>query len=1051
MNKRVYIFILVFTLGILPLFNIFGQSSDGQTLDGELYVKLKDHIYIKQDLDSKEAPAQYVKYCKDFLSEFGFQKLEASFHFAQEDQLRRIFRIYFSENDKKEELIRKLQGLNIVEYAEPVPLLLKSLTPNDLGGNSTTGTGQWNLHKIRAQQAWDISTGSLDIKVGVVDDAVLVTHPDLAPNCVAGRDVSNNTNNPNPPNNNFSHGTHVAGTVSAKTNNGLGIASIGFNIKILPVKSSNSSTSISHGYEGVTWASNNGADVINMSWGGTFGGQTGANVVNAAFNNGVTLVAAAGNNGVTTVFYPAGYNNVISVAATQSNDQKASFSNYGNWIDISSPGTAIRSTIVGNSYGNMQGTSMASPLVAGLCGLILSVNPLLTPTQVKACLQSSADNINQQNPSLIGRLGAGRINAENALICASATTVPFDAGINAISAPSGSYCTNNISPIVTLKNFGTNTLTAITISYQLNNGLAQTFDWTGSLVSQATTQVTLPTITIPNGNNTFSATTTGQLNGSENDAFLNNNASATAFTIVSPIGAQLPFTEDFESPDFSLNQWTVENPDNWLTWEVIEVGGNGPGSQSARLPFYSYSATGQRDGLITRTLDFSGYTEITMSFKHAYRRFNTASSDSLIIYISTDCGVSWPNRVFARGENTTGIFATAFTSTSDFIPENSDVWCGNNIVGSECYEIDLSSFAGNSSVRVKFESYNNYGNNLYIDDINISGISAGIAPVAEFSASGGASVCAEGQITFTNQSTNAPQDYLWTFEGGTPATSTAINPSVIYNTPGIYSVRLNASNNIGSDEIIKNNYITVHPRPAIIATAEPSQICAGSTANLSATGANTYTWFPVAGLTQGNTGANIEAKPSNNITYTVNGVSSQGCIGTSQVSVSIIPAPTPPSISFNIQEGALTTSNTDAISYQWYLNGVAIQGANSPTHTPLQNGIYYLEIMSDNGCIAKSSSINVLSTSILNALNDEKITLFPNPNDGRFTLKVGKNASTYMVDVFNILGARMIAQRQIQNNDAENQFDFSYLPKGVYLIRISTPKGYAETIRFTKM
>ncbi|MFN4122233.1 MAG: S8 family serine peptidase [Flavobacteriales bacterium] len=1039
---------LTVIVAVMMQIGAFGQSSDGATLDGELYVKLKDHINIRQNKESKELPRHIVDLFKTSYAEFGINHVEASFHFANEAHLRRILRLYFTDNEKKYDLIRTLEQLDFVDYAEPVPFLQKSLTPNDLGANTSTGSGQWFLHRIRAQQAWDISTGSTNIRVAVVDDAVLVTHPDLAANCVQGRDVALNNNNPNPPAASWDHGTHVAGIVSAATNNGVGVASIGWNTRILPVKASNSATSISHGYEGVTWASNNGARVINMSWGGTFGGSTGANVVNAAFNNGVTLIAAAGNDNVSTVFFPAGYNNVISVASTTTNDAKSGFSNFGSWIDISAPGSSIRSTITNNNYGFKSGTSMASPLVSGLAGLILAVNPAFTPTQVKNCLQSSADNINQQNPNFIGSLGAGRINAENALICASASTVAFDAGITAIVSPSTASCESTINPTVTLRNFGSNPITSITISYQLNNQTPQTFNWTGNLAPQTNVQLNLPSMTANIGENTFSATTTGQINGNQNDAFPNNNSAARVFSIISPIGVQLPFTEDFESGSFATNQWTIENPDNWLTWEVIQVAGPTTSSTtSARLPFYSYSTTGQRDGLITRTLDFSGYTDITMTFKHAYRRYNTASSDSLIILVSTDCGATWPTRVFARGENGTGTLATAVTSVEDFIPTAQNVWCGNG-VGASCFSIDLSQFAGQPSVRIKFEAFNNYGNNLYLDDINIDGLAVGQPPVANFIASGSTSICAGSQITFTNQSTNAPQSYLWSFPGATPASSTAVNPTVTYNTPGTYTVELTASNAIGSDTETRLNYITVHPQPVLTAAAEPSETCKGNTVTLTASGANTYTWFPVSGLTQGNTGATVAASPNNTITYTVNGASAQGCISTAQVTVTILDAPTIPVISYNEEQNILST-NALAPNYQWLLNNVPITGANGPTHTPTQSGNYSVEVLFNNGCGSRSSSINVVFTGIADAAANQ-LLIFPNPNDGRFMIKLN-DQHTYHVEVYNMLGA-LVGRLSISNQqDNQTSADFSYLESGVYILRVIDQKGKASALRFTKM
>ena len=154
--------------------------------------------------------------------------------------------------------------------------------------------------------------------------------------------------------------------------------------------------------------------------------------------SGITFVAAAGNDNTSQVFYPAGYNYVISVASTTSSDSKSSFSNYGTWIDIAAPGSSIYSTIPNNTYGTQSGTSMACPLVAGLCGLLKSYNPALTPDEIENCLDQSADNIDAQNPSYVGDLGAGRINALGALQCTNPTNPPV---VQFMSDANGPQCT----------------------------------------------------------------------------------------------------------------------------------------------------------------------------------------------------------------------------------------------------------------------------------------------------------------------------------------------------------------------------------------------------------------------------------------------------------------------------------------------------------------------------------------------------------------------------------------------------------------------------------
>ncbi len=181
----------------------------------------------------------------------------------------------------------------------------------------------------------------------------------------------------------------------------------------------------------------------------------------------------------------------------------------------------------------------------------------------------------------------------------------------------------------------------------------------------------------------------------------------------------LPYTETFED---GAPGWTVDNPDDGITWTIATIGGTTPGNRAAKMDFYNYNAVGQRDGLLSPPLDFRDVATCTLSFQHAYRRYNTSSTDSLIIYASSDCGATW-TRLFARGESGQGTFATQTTSTNAFTPSQSSQWCGGG-TGSGCFTVNLNAFAGQARVRLKFEAFNNYGNNLYLDNINIAGTPA---------------------------------------------------------------------------------------------------------------------------------------------------------------------------------------------------------------------------------------------------------------------------------------------------------------------------------------
>ncbi len=371
----------------------------------------------------------------DLFDQFGSGDLRPAFK-LQDTRLTSIYTFHTSSAG----LIEQLRALEGVDYVEAVPSMELFYTPNDLH------TNQWNLQTVRAQRAWDIKRDASDVVVAVVDDAVLITHPDLAANIwknpvevpngidddgngyiddIHGYDVADGNADPNPPaganSSHFSHGTHCAGIVSASTDNGTGIASLGFNAKIMAVKCKADNTSggsIQAPYQGVEYAIASGADIISMSWGGGSYSITYQTLFDVAHSKGIILVAAAGNSNTSAPMYPASYNHVISVAASNTSDGKASFSNYGSTIDITAPGVDIWSTVPGSGlYDFKSGTSMACPLVSGLCALMVANAPGIHPDSVEKCLKSTATDIHGQNSSYINQLGAGRINAEQALNC----------------------------------------------------------------------------------------------------------------------------------------------------------------------------------------------------------------------------------------------------------------------------------------------------------------------------------------------------------------------------------------------------------------------------------------------------------------------------------------------------------------------------------------------------------------------------------------------------------------------------------------------------------
>ena len=205
-----------------------------------------------------------------------------------------------------------------------------------------------------------------------------------------------------------------------------------------------------------------------------------------------------------------------------------------------------------------------------------------------------------------------------------------------------------------------------------------------------------------------------------------NNAGDSTLTkenYINTGGVALPFMDDFESGTLNSKSWIIENPDFNKTWEIATVAGDEPGTKAASMNFFDYIVPpGPRDRLITPVLDFSGYSQVTLSFQHAYAKRFVSVTDSLIVYISNDCGQSW-TRLQGWGENNNGSFATHPLAADAFIPQTQDDWCGSGW-GAGCITLDLSAWAGQNNIQVCFESYNYYGNNLFIDNVMISPLTA---------------------------------------------------------------------------------------------------------------------------------------------------------------------------------------------------------------------------------------------------------------------------------------------------------------------------------------
>lgn len=335
------------------------------------------------------------------------------------------------EPGHEQKMINELLARGDVEYAAVNRHVHATFIPND-----TYYGSQWALTKIEAPAAWDISTGGSNITIAILDSGVDLDHPDLQANIVPGYDYVYEDSIPN---DTYSHGTHVAGIAAGIGNNSIGIAGVSWSAKIMPVQvlDNGGGGNEDDVAEGIYHAVSNGAQIINLSLGGSrFDSDTGqfltceqrfptmSNAIQTALDNGVLVVAASGN-AYGPVYCPAAIDGVIAVGSTNRYDGRPSYSNYGPELDIAAPGGDsydIDSTMPGGGYGGKHGTSMATPYVSGLAALLWSMAPSLTDEQVFDLIKDNAVDLGATGWDQY--FGHGRINAGQTFQAMSLDSTP---------------------------------------------------------------------------------------------------------------------------------------------------------------------------------------------------------------------------------------------------------------------------------------------------------------------------------------------------------------------------------------------------------------------------------------------------------------------------------------------------------------------------------------------------------------------------------------------------------------------------------------------------
>lgn len=513
-----------------------------------------------------------------------------------------LFEVKVHENRNALALANEIHESGIFDYCEPDFLrIMKKLTTNDPSvnnqwslqndGNNTVQYGGIPGADMNVFEAWNITTGIASIKVAIIDEGVDLDHPDLVPNLLPGFDATGQGSAGNASGDD-AHGTACAGIVAAVGNNNLGGVGVAYNCKIIPVRIAYSSgtnwiTNNSWITNAINWSWQNGnADVLSNSWGGGGGSASINSAIDGAVNNGRSglgspvFFAAGNDNG--PVFYPATYEPTIAVVAMSMCNQRKTpnscdneywwGSNYGTSADIAAPGVKIFATDISGASGynnsdyvpNFNGTSSACPNAAGVMALILSNDNSLTEAEARYAMESTADKVgnynysnssSQPNGTWSNELGYGKINAATAL-SGGGSPPPmaiYDAGISSIYQPVGNVCYFSVNPIVTLKNYGTNNLTSVTINYEIDGLGNNTFSWTGNLVSGATIDVALPNINFGNGSHLLSVATSNP--NAQIDANPSNDSQLSSFIVG---GNNITLTLSFDSNPLETS-WDIKD------------------------------------------------------------------------------------------------------------------------------------------------------------------------------------------------------------------------------------------------------------------------------------------------------------------------------------------------------------------------------------------------------------------------------------------------------------------------------------------------------------
>ncbi len=852
-----------------------------------------------------------------------------------ETALSRVYRLSFVEEGAAERALQPLNESGAVDYAERIPRAHSALVPND-----PSYVWQTYLQDVGAEAAWDALGGDCTTTIAIVDDAVEVGHPDLAAaifqnsgevaqngldddqngrvDDVAGFDVAMGDPGVSPPESRFGHGTLVAGLAAASTHNGVGIAGIGRGCRLLPVKAAtDTSPVVSRGYEGIVYAAQLGARVISCSWGTPQATLTGQAAVEYAQSRGAVIVAAAGNTSGSSPVYPASSPGVIAVAALDALHHKLPSSSYRADITLSAPGDALLTTSLNGGYAAVSGTSASAALVSGVVAMMASKHPGMPGEALRACLQSTAVNIDAQNPGYAGQLGAGRLDAAAAMACVTTAlsekpralfsqdraALVAGGAINftdvSTYSPTGwvwafpggtpASFTGRSPPAIRYSNPGTFEVT-LTVS-NANGDSTQTRQGAVTVSANPDTCSSL-NLPQPPGWNAASYTlgaggTDGFINGT--NAYLDKQK-AMFFDVSSTSLDRL--TRAYVAFQNAVGADTVAVP-----VQVYDGTSGAPGAMLGEsvLTLGQIKADVGQGGYSVATfapaVQLPGSRKFFVSVRLSNLSWNANPRQSLSIVSNSD-GQTSPGAIWEQQQN--------------------NLWARYG---------DAGSFTLQAS--------------LYIHPFLTDA-----APTAAALALSATQVCSGARVDFDGTGTTQPGDLQLELPGGSPSSlSNVLSGSALFLTPGNYLPTQWVQSACGEVASVTRS-LEVLPSPTVEIVSSTRSLCAGETVTLTASGLDAYAWSPALELSA-TAGAVVSASPTVSRSYSVIG-SAGPCQGSATIELEVNPVVLP-SLAISVEGGVLTAGAGATLTatvqhpgaqptYQWRKNGAPV-GGNSPSHT----------------------------------------------------------------------------------------------------------------------